>query len=152
MIHPALPILLLALAVPAAAASQGDLDHVQLAQLTIHERIVIRVPRMPGLSARRRTPVPDITQWKEKKGPKCIATADLGGALVTQSGSVDLVLTGGRRVRAKFDGDCGPIDFYSGFYLRPAGDGQVCARRDVIRVRSGASCQIEAFKTLHPVH
>ncbi|WP_267395353.1 MULTISPECIES: hypothetical protein [unclassified Sphingomonas] len=146
MIHPALPVLLLALAVPVAAAPEGTLDQEQLAQLTIHERIVIRVPRMLG----RRAPAPAATAWKEKKGPKCIAIADLGGAMVSQPGSVDLVLTGNRRLRAKFDGDCGPIDFYSGFYLRPAADGQVCAKRDVIRMRSGTSCQIDAFKILRP--
>jgi hypothetical protein len=147
MIHPALPVLLLALAVPVAAAPEGTLDQEQLAQLTIHERIVIRVPRMLG----RRVPTPAATAWKEKKGPKCIAIADLGGAMVSQPGSVDLVLTGNRRLRAKFDGDCGPIDFYSGFYLRPAADGQVCANRDVIRMRSGTSCQINTFKILRPV-
>lgn len=149
MLHPAIPVSLLALVAP-AVASVGDelaqLDGVVVAQMTVHERLIIRVPRMRSAPVSRPTPTP--TRWKEKKGPKCIAVADMGGALVSAPGVVDLVLTGGKRVRARLDDDCGPMDFYNGFYLRPAGDGKVCADRDVIRIRSGASCGIAAFRTL----
>lgn len=138
------PILLLALSVPAAALAG---DQVRLAQLTIRERIIIRVPRMapPG-----RTPLPAPTpiQWREKKGPKCIPAQGMAGAMITSPKEVDLVLVGGKRVRAKLDGDCKPLDFYAGFYLRPARDGMICADRDAIKIRSGASCGIDAFKTL----
>lgn len=150
MTHPAIPVALIALAVPAAASAGDDLGRVQLAQLTIHERIIIRVPRMSPLRPTGRTPMAPPARWKHRKGPKCIAAANLGGAMIGPSDTVDLVLSGGRRVRAKLDGDCGPLDFYSGFYLRPAGDGQVCAGRDVIRMRSGLSCTIKTFRTLYP--
>lgn len=171
MLHPAIPVSLLALVAP-AVASIGDpvgqahgwvqtqavrtapLNGVAIGQMTIHERIIIRVPRMsplPGAAQTGmplRTNAPSPIRYKEKKGPKCIAAADLGGALIVQPGIVDLVLTGDRRVRARLDRDCGPIDYYRGFYLRPAADGKVCAGRDVIRVRSGESCAIMMFKTL----
>ena len=140
--HPLLPTLLLALLAPAAMAVD---DRVELAQLTIRERIVIRVPRMP-VPQRVTTPV----NWKEKKGPKCLPIGSMAGALISGPSQVDLVLQGGSRVRAKLDGDCKPLDFYSGFYIRPTADGQVCADRDAIRVRSGASCPIDTFKRLVP--
>lgn len=143
MIHPAIPVGLLALAVPAGASiAQG----VEYAQLTVHERIVIRVPRMSVAPIRAPKPV----EWKEKKGPKCLAVTDFAGALIAKPGTVDLVMQGGRRYRAKLEGDCRQLDFYSGFYIKPSADGRICADRDAIRVRSGAACEIETFRSLEP--
>lgn len=151
MAHPVLPIALLALAAPGAAAwdvpRDGDLP---VAQLTIHERIIIRVPRLSGpiTAADVRASQPTPVRWKEKKGPKCVGAQTMAGALISAPNQVDLVLIGGKRLRAKLDGDCKPLDFYSGFYLRPSADGMICGGRDAIRVRSGASCGIDGFKTL----
>ena len=148
MLQHALPAALFALAAPIAAAMPpaGDLDGTELAQLRIHERIVIRIPRLRPGPAPRLAPI----RWKERHGPHCIVAADLAGAMLTGTDAVDLVLTGGRRLRARLDGDCGPLDFYRGFYIKPAADGRVCADRDVIRARSGAACRIDVFRTLEP--
>ncbi|MBB4153706.1 hypothetical protein GGQ80_001612 [Sphingomonas jinjuensis] len=142
MIHPAIPVTLLALLAP-TAAGRGDssLDGVSFAQLTIRQRIIVRVPVS-------RAPPPKPIRWKEKKGPKCVAIGSMAGALVSEKSAVDLVMTGGKRIRAKLDDDCRPLDFYSGFYLKPSADGMACAGRDSIRVRSGASCGIDGFKNL----
>ena len=141
-------ILLLALAAPVAASGDAPaVDRgVQLAQLTIQQRIVIRVP----MTAPAAVAPPKPIRWQEKKGPRCIAAQSMAGALISAPNQVDLVLVGGRRVRAKLDGDCRPLDFYSGFYVRPAADGMICAGRDPIRVRSGAACEIEKFRLLVP--
>lgn len=141
--HAALPLALLALAAPALAAAAPQ---VELAQLTIRQRLIVRVPSMPPP---RITPARPI-EWKEKKGPSCIPVAELGGAIVTARDRIDLVLRGGRRVRAEFDDDCRGLDFYRGFYLKPAADGMVCAGRDVVRSRSGAKCPVERFRKLVP--
>ena len=125
-----------------ASESPDRLNGVQFAQMTVRERIIIRVPRVGparGPAAAPRLSVPQPMQWKEKKGPKCIAVA---------ADAVDLVMAGGKRLRAHLDDDCGPMDFYNGFYLRPKADGKVCADRDVLRMRSGASCGIAKFRTL----
>jgi len=150
MIAKALP-LLVALAAPlalAAAAPAQRPSRVVVTQLTIHERITIRVPRMnvPG-----RVALTAPTVWKESKGPKCIAAASLAGAMVSAPATIDLVVQGGQRIRAKLGRQCRSVDFYSNFYIRPGSDGQVCADRDTIRVRSGASCEIDSFKLLKPV-
>lgn len=115
-----------------------------LAQVTIHERIVIRVPRMPP------PPPAAPIRWKEKDGPKCIAATDVTGAAVSKEGEVDLVLLGTKRVRAQLDEDCPALAFYSGFYLKPGPDGQLCAKRDSIRSRSGRACPIRHFRRLVP--
>lgn len=145
MIRPALSLAALAVVAPATAAPADDrapgFSAVQVAQLTIRRRVIIRVPV-------GRVAIPAPIRWKEGKGPKCVAAPLLAGAAVTTANTIDLVLAGGARLRAQLDGDCAPLDFYSGFYLRPADDGQICAGRDTIRVRSGASCPIRRFRTL----
>lgn len=143
MPHPLIPATLLALALPALVAVDTGSDAGQITTMTFHERIIVRVPRLGP-------PPPQIT-WKEKRGPKCIAARELAGALVSAPDAVDLVLTGNKRVRARLDDSCEPLDFYSGFYLKPAADGKICANRDVIRARSGTSCRIDTFRTLQPV-
>jgi hypothetical protein len=149
MPHPLIPATLLALALPVLVAGDAGVDRPgggidgQITTMTFHERIIVRVPRLG------RPPAP--VAWKEKHGPRCIVASDLAGALVSAPGAVDLVLAGNRRVRARLDGTCEPLDFYSGFYLKPAADGKVCAGRDVIRSRSGSSCQIDEFRLLKPL-
>ncbi len=91
---------------------------------------------------------PPPIRWVEKGGPKCIAANQLAGAIVSGSDSVDLVLKGGARLRAQLDDDCAALGYYGGFYLKTAADGQVCARRDTIRTRTGESCSIGKFKRL----
>lgn len=118
-------------------------DPVFLAQLTIRQQLIIRVPS-------RVRPPADPVQYKEKDGPKCIPASALAGAQISNYG-VDLLLKGGSRVRAKLARDCPPLDYYSGFYIRPGLDGRVCEDRDSIRVRSGGSCEIERFRKLVPL-
>lgn len=142
---PPSPLSLLVLLAPAAVLADRP---VQAGQLTIRERVIIRVPRMPTQAPPVAVPTP--IKWRERKGPKCIPAQRMAGAMVTSPRQVDLVLIGGKRIRAKLDGACRPLDFYAGFYLRPARDGMICADRDAIKVRSGASCGIDEFKALVP--
>jgi len=118
----------------------GGGEPVLLAQLTVRQQVIIRVPARPA----RVEPM----RWREKGGPKCIPAGALAGAQVSREG-VDLLLKGGARVRAKLQ-RCPPLDYYSGFYIRPGLDGLVCQDRDTIRVRSGGSCEIDVFKSLVP--
>lgn len=154
MLHPAIPATLLALAVPAvnvvADGAAPAPQRVGVTQMTVRERIIIRVPRvpMPVSTGRIVTALPVPVKWKEKKGPKCLAAAELAGAMISRPRTIDVALTTGKRVRAILDDDCQPLDFYSGFYIRPGTDGMICADRDGIRVRSGAMCAIDSFKTL----
>ena len=141
--HVALPLTLFALAAPALGAWG---DPIEFAQLTIRQRVVVRVPRMESPRAPMLPPI----EWKEKKGPACVPVSELGGAIVTARDRIDLVMRGGKRVRAQLDDDCPGVDFYRGFYLKPAADGMVCAGRDVVRARSGAKCPVKRFRKLVP--
>lgn len=152
-------LLLLAVAPAMIGASEPDgesaLDGVVLAQLVFHERIIIRIPRMPvarGADPRSAfpssTPPPGPIRWAEKRGPKCVPLAGLAGAVVSAGDTIDLVADTGERFRATLADDCPAIDFYSNFYLTRTADGMVCADRDMIRSRSGGDCAITGFKRL----
>jgi hypothetical protein len=121
-----------------------------LLQSRIQQYIVIRVSRLPpermSIPAQ---PIPPL-EWSERKADKCIRTEELTPVAFARPDSVDLMLVNGRRMRAKLDSDCSALDFYSGFYIKPREDGQLCAHRDSFRSRSGGECQIKAFRTLVP--
>jgi hypothetical protein len=148
-----LPVLSLLLAAPLAVSARAPdrgWDGVRYAQLTIHERLIIRIPRVAPAGRGARVVAPAPVEWQEKRGPECLRVTALTGAAIDTKGDVDLVIEGARRIRAKLDDDCPTLDFYAGFYLRPTSDGQICAGRDAIRSRSGALCPISKFRTLVP--
>jgi hypothetical protein len=119
----------------------------RFAQVTIRERIIIRVPTRPPeppAAPKKRT------KWREKRGPDCLIMKHLVGASIVSTDHVDLFLRTGQRLRAKLERNCPAIDFYTGFYLKPTKDGRLCADRDMVRTRSGGQCEITAFKRLVP--
>ena len=120
---------------------------MQFAQLTVRQQILVRVP----LRVRPAPKTPDPIEWKESKGPKCVAARTIAGATALRQKSFDLLLRDKTRIRARLDRSCPALDYYYGFYISPDGDGQICADRDSIRSRVGGECEIDGFRTLRPV-
>ena len=114
--------------------------------LTVRQQIIIRVPR--GL---RQTTPPGaaLISWREGRGPRCVATAQIVGATLLGQNSVDLILRDSSRIRAHLE-RCPALDYYYGFYVNPTEDGMICADRDSIRSRVGGECQIDQFRSLRP--
>ena len=113
------------------------------AQLTIRERIVIRVPT--------RTASPrQTTVFTERKAAKCQPMDDMAAAAVIKPDNIDIIYRGGLRIRAELEDACPALDYYGGFYIRPTRDGQICAGRDFIRSRIGGECRIKRFRKLVP--
>ena len=112
-----------------------------VSRMIIRDELVIHIPigRRP----------PPVVEWIERKGPKCLPASMIAGAAMSGPSSIDFVLRNRQRVRARLDNDCAGLDFYGGFYVEPEG-GAVCARREEIRSRAGASCRIERFRLLAP--
>ncbi|QNM82843.1 hypothetical protein H8M03_00240 [Sphingomonas sabuli] len=108
--------------------------------LVVQEQLILRVPVRPQ---------PRRFEWEEKKGPKCISAHEIRGAFLSDSEHVDLLLSGKRLMRAELRDDCPSLDFYTGFYLN-SDDERICAKRDVVRSRVGASCRIQRFRNLVP--
>ena len=136
--------LLLAGATPIPPRPGTRDDGVEIAQVIFHSRVVVRV------ETRRVIAMPLRHAYREKQGPACIDLGDILGAAVLAPGSVDLVMRGGDRVRARFAASCPALDYYSGFYIAPTKDGRICAGRDVVRDRAGGECPIARFRTLLP--
>jgi hypothetical protein len=126
---------------PAAPPAPRDTDAIEFAQLSFRSHIVVRV------QTTQLAMVPEAS-LREKKGPKCIAAGDILAAAVLARSSVDLVLRGGYRMRARFADNCPGLDYYSGFYVSAGADGKLCADRDVIRDRAGGECAIDKFRQL----
>ena len=149
MPNPLLPSLILMLTLPGAALPRADeMDGMQLAQLTIRQRIVIRIPVPNGRAPSLPIPRPPRPAMEEHKGPRCVAIETLAGSGIARTDSVDLALIDGSLLRAKLGDNCPAPDFYAGVYVKPAPDGSLCAKRDVIRARSGRACAISSFKKL----
>jgi hypothetical protein len=133
--------LLLAVTPLASAAFAGVPEGVSA--FVYSEHVIVRVP-LP------RSAPPLTPRWREGKGPRCIDLGAIAGAAISAPDSVDFVLKGGTRVRAKLDRECPALDYYSGFYLRSAGDARICADRDSVHARSGGACAIDRFRLLKP--
>jgi hypothetical protein len=113
------------------------------AQLGFRSRMVVRVQSWPA-----RPPV--VRTLKEKKGPRCIRMNAIVGAAILDQGGVDFVLRGGERIRARLPASCPALNYYSGFYVLPPADGQICGGRDAVRDRAGGVCEIDRFRRLVP--
>ncbi|MDQ3470841.1 MAG: hypothetical protein M3428_00410 [Pseudomonadota bacterium] len=120
----------------------GQASFPQARTTFVQDEFVTRVPVRP--------PTPTRFAWAEAKGPRCIASQYVRGALLSGTEHVDFVMSSNRRFRAKFDSDCPALDFYEGFYVNSP-NRMICAGRDEIRSRMGGSCSIESFSHLVPV-
>ena len=109
--------------------------------MTVERQMILLVPVRPYPRMNFR--------WEEEKGPKCLPVGAIAGAMLSGGDSIDLVLRNRQRMRARLDNDCEGLDFYGGLYLQTE-DGQLCAKRDSIRSRMGATCRIEKFRMLVP--
>ena len=110
-----------------------------------HQQIIIRV------TAPDRRPSPagaPLIEWRESRGPRCVAAGQIVGATRVRQNSFDLVLRDRRLLRARLERRCPALDYYYGFYVNTTEDGRICADRDAIRSRAGGECRIEDFRTL----
>ncbi len=114
---------------------------IQIAQVTVRQTIIVRIPVRPDSAPIR---------WVEKGNRKCIDIDAIAGASAVAPDALDLILRGGERWRLKFRDECPAIGFYRGFYLRPGEKRQICAKRDAVHLRSGGECEIQTFKRLQP--
>ena len=112
-------------------------------RLVVQDEVILRVPVQPRRPEAR-------VEWREKKGPKCIPASLIRRASLSGSEEVDFILSGGSRIRARFEDHCPALDFYGGFYLQFGRDQQICAKRDAVQSRMGRNCTIERFRLLIP--
>lgn len=129
----------------AAGSVAPPVARTDYAQVTIRQRVIVRVPVVP-IQTVQQAPL----RWVEKKGPKCLGLDRLAGFVVRGPQIVDLFIRGGQRVRARLEKQCTAVDLGYGFYIRPHADGRICTNRDTFHARTGGKCEVERFANLVP--
>ena len=124
-------------------------------QVRIERRVIIRVaPRQPlapqgfvGDLPRDEMP----RQFEERRMSECVPVKAIAGVQVDKGNRLILFMRDRRVVGASLESSCRARDFYSGFYVERNEDGMLCARRDRLQSRSGASCDVRHLRRLVPV-
>lgn len=121
-------------------------------QVRIEQRVIIRIaPSSPAARERmmaalsRRSPE---TKFRERKLDGCIAVDSIAGVAPAEQNRLLLFMRDRQILTAALDRSCNPEDYYSGFYVERNEDGQICARRDRLQSRAGASCQVSQLNHL----
>ena len=124
--------------------------HDQVRQVRIEQRLIIRIAPRAGadvLSAVPSGPAP--RSYHERRTGRCLPVQGIAGVQVADNRLV-LFMRDHRIIGASLEKACRPRDFYSGFYVEQTSDGQICAGRDQVHSRAGATCSISALRELIP--
>lgn len=124
-------------------------------QVRIEQHIIIRIspaapstidPRVAMLS--ESVPQPARTRIEERSMGKCLPIDGVAGLQVSNNNKLVLFMRDARVVSAGLDKGCSARDFYAGFYVARSADGLMCAGRDKLQARNGASCKLGKIKQL----
>lgn len=121
-------------------------------QVRIEQRMIIRIaPRAPGRDSFAPPPMRAAPpRFNERKMARCVPVGGIAGVQIQSDERLLLHMRDRRLVGASLDKACSARDFYSGFYIEQTGDGQLCAGRDMIHSRAGATCSISRLREMVP--
>jgi len=126
----------------------------EFGQVRIEQRVIIRIS--PSSPAARERMMADLrsqgsssTSYREEKLDGCITIAGIAGVQPAPQQNRLLLFMRDRRVlSAALERACNARDYYSGFYVERSEDGQLCASRDLLQSRAGASCKVAQLNRL----
>ncbi|MXO90552.1 hypothetical protein [Pontixanthobacter aquaemixtae] len=123
-------------------------------QVRIDQRVVIRVsPRRPATRQDLNAPLPQQTRPRrlvERKIGKCVKMNQISGVQPTRDNRLILYLRSNKMIAANLEKTCSVRDFYSGFYVEPSEDGNLCINRDKLQSRTGVKCKLSKIRQLVP--
>jgi hypothetical protein len=122
-------------------------------QVHIEQRMTIRI------APRGAAPVPHDMfstmpqratgpRFAERKVGKCLPVAGIAGVEPNGPNNLILFMRDRRMINAELERSCPARSFYSGFYLSPSTDGNVCIGRDTLLSRSGTACKVSRLRQL----
>jgi hypothetical protein len=131
--------------------ARGPLEY---GQVRIEQRVIIRIS--PSAGAARQQMLAELqrrgsaeTTYEEQRLNGCIAVANIAAMEPAPEQNRLLLFMRDRRVlSAALERACNARDYYSGFYVERNEDGQLCARRDTLQSRAGASCKVAQLNRL----
>lgn len=117
-------------------------------QVRIEQRVIIRIAPRGNSEDIRRNLLADLPSraigphFEERSMGKCVPVAGVAGVQVAPENKLVLFLRDQRIVSAGMEKGCNVRDFYSGFLIERTSDGMMCAGRDKLLSRNGASCKL----------
>lgn len=133
---------------PLDRARQSGEQH----QVRIERRVIVRIA--PRASSGRQNLVADLPvrqrgeDVREVPHADCVPLSEIAGA--QPGGDNRLIIYTRKRevLSAELERKCDADAFYSGFYVERSEDGKICAGRDDLLSRAGASCGVRGFTKL----
>ena len=118
-------------------------------QVRIEQRLIIRVsPRRSPARQNMNAPAQRPTKVVEKKMGKCVKMNGIAGVQSSRDNRLLLYMRDQRIIAASLEKACRARDFYSGFYVEPSKDGNLCVQRDKLQTRTGVKCKLSNLKQL----
>jgi hypothetical protein len=132
-------------------AISDAIDDDGWSQVRIEQRLIIRIA--PGMGREMPLPGPPPMPYngapRLRRGPNCVPMNLIGATAATSSDrQIVLLLRDRRQLVANLEKSCSARDFYVGFYAERSSDGMLCARRDMIHSRAGATCGITRLQEI----
>lgn len=118
----------------------------------MQQRVIIRV--MPQQQPTRQDLVAQLPRgevsahFEERKLGDCIEAKSIAGMQASTDNRLLLFMRDRKIVSAALEKACNANDFYSGFYVERQSDGKICVKRDKLKSRSGAECQLSLLSRL----
>ncbi|MXO64376.1 hypothetical protein [Altericroceibacterium endophyticum] len=121
-------------------------------QVRVERRVVIRVaPSPPSVRQQMMAAIPKRsmrTRFLERPLGHCIPARDIVGLQTVAPNRLLLFMKDRRILSLALGRACRARDFYSGFYVEPNKDDQLCEGRDRLLSRAGVSCGVEKLNKL----
>lgn len=121
-------------------------------QVRIEHRVMIRVApatALPRTSFNDDGLRPDQqVRLVERPMGRCLPVSTITAVRPVAGNRLLLRLRDRRLVTAALSRGCRAADFYSGFYVERREDGMLCADRDELQSRTGATCEVGSLRQL----
>lgn len=123
-------------------------------QVRIEQRVIIRIapqgaPMRENLTAQL-PQGPQPRRLVERKIGSCVPMGGIIGVQPTSDNRLMLFMRDQRLIAANLEKACSARDYYSGFYVEPSRDGNLCVDRDQLQSRTGAKCRLSRIRQLVP--
>ena len=125
----------------------------RLGQVRIEQRVIVRIA--PSSPAAREQMMADLrsrasaTSYREERLRGCVAISGIVGVQPAPEQNRLLLFMRDRRIlSAALERACSAREYYAGFYVERSEDGQICANRDLLQSRAGASCRVAELNRL----